>query len=69
MSITFVNKSDVFLFSDFIGRLPGSRQAPGLPTAPYALLVSLPDQTLISTSTPEGSSSFISASIVLGVDE
>ncbi len=25
--------------------------------------------TLISTSTPEGSSSFISASIVLGVDE
>lgn len=27
------------------------------------------DQTLISTSTPEGSSSFISASIVLGVDE
>lgn len=31
--------------------------------------VMLPDQTLISTSTPEGSSSFINASIVLGVDE
>ena len=40
---------------------------PGLQLGKPADILS--DHTLISTSTPEGSSSFISASIVLGVDE
>lgn len=59
--------------------LPGATLAE--PTRPRFLLSKKPglqlgkpadvlsDHTLISTSTPEGSSSFISASIVLGVDE
>ena len=59
--------------------LPGATLAE--PTRPQFLLSKKPglqlgkpadilsDHTLISTSTPEGSSSFISASIVLGVDE
>ena len=59
--------------------LPGATLAE--PTGPRFLLSKKPglqlgkpadilsDHTLISTSTPEGSSSFISASIVLGVDE
>ena len=69
----------------FPSSCPASVPLPGVtlaePTRPRFLLSKKPglqlgkpadvlsDHTLISTSTPEGSSSFISASIVLGVDE